>query len=395
MTWASPVFVGLSALAPLVIAVIAWLDAARRRTLLGRLGDVDTVRRMMASASPRRRFVKWILQAAGLSLICLAVARPQRPGHTRSDLESLDLVVALDVSKSMMVDDLGGTRVARGRALVASLLEALTNDRVAPVVFAGAAAHFPLTEDKNVALEIMTDIGPADLPPGSELAEAVRVSTCLLRPDLGGSWDSDCGDVGGRGHGGDPIFGEASDENPVEVVPEPIEQEERAKVIVLITDGADGLVGGSTDGDDRKLVQAVREAVALGITMIVVGVGTETGGAIPDLDRHGAPAGFKRDDDGNVRVSRLDRTSLQQLAEAAGDRRRYVELAALPMDRGRVDATRIIDLLSALKRGALERSGRRTKDELYQVFLFPGFILLVIEACIAARRRVRYPEQAA
>ncbi len=392
MRFESPFLIGVAALVPLVVALIAVLDRSRRRVLLGRLGELEAVRRMMASASPARRRIKRVLQAVGVALIVLAAARPQLPGRATRGTESLDLVVALDVSKSMMVDDLDGTRLARARALVKSLFAQLPNDRVAPIVFAGAAAHFPLTEDKDVAVEIMADLGPADLPPGSDLAEALRVAKCLLRPDLGDSWDDDCGDVGGRGHGGDPLPNERYQEDRFEVAADVTEKEERAKVILLITDGADGLGGGSRADDGSKIIREVRDAVTLGITVVVVGAGTEAGGTVPDLDFKGQPVGPKRDDSGKVIVSKLDRESLRLLAEAGGDAGRYLELAELPVTGGKVDPTRIVEVLGALKRGALERHDQRVMDELYHFFLFPGFLLLVIEACIGTRRRLRYPE---
>jgi Ca-activated chloride channel family protein len=391
VTFESPFLIVVAALVPVVIVLIAVLDRSRRRALLGRLGEVAAVQRMMASASPARRRIKRVLQAAGLALIVLAAARPQLPGRATRGTASLDLVVALDVSKSMLVDDLGGTRLDRARALVRSLFDELPDDRVAPVVFAGAAAHFPLTGDKDVAAEIMSDLGPADLPPGSDLVEALRVSKCLLRPDLGDSWDDDCGSVGGRGHGGDPLPGETYDEDGFEAATDPVETEERAKVILLITDGADGLRGGRRD-DGTRLLAEIRDAVELGITVLVVGAGTDDGGAVPELDYRGRPVGQKRDEGGNVVVSKLDAASLRLLAEAGGDAKRYVTLADLPFENGRVDPTPVVAALGALKRGALERRDERVMDELYHFFLLPGFLLLVAEACVGTRRRIRHPE---
>src|SRR5690606_32296387 len=101
------------------------------------------------------------------------------------------------------------SRLARARELAGAGLVELAGDRVGPVVFAGAATHFPLTEDHQVARLFLNDLGPNDLPPGSNLAEVFRVSRCLLRPDL--YEDLGCERIGRRGHGGDPLRGESLD----------------------------------------------------------------------------------------------------------------------------------------------------------------------------------------
>lgn len=382
LTFETPVLVGLAAAVPVAIALLALADRARRRVLLGRLGEPAVVQRLLASVSPARRRVKRVLFAVGVALIVLAAARPQLPGHQQRGSEGLDLVVALDVSKSMLVDDVGQPRLERARAEIGRLLDALPGDRVAPMVFAAAAAHFPLTDDKAVARQFLADLGPADLPPGSDLAEALKVAICLLRPDVQDRWSDDCAGAGGRGRGGDPLPGEVDEDLP-ERAPE-VELEERAKVVLLVTDGADGLGDGE---EGLRPLEEVRRAVKLGVTVMVIGVGTAGGGAVPEIDHQGRPSGKKYGRDGNEVVSRLDSASLRLLAEAGGSAARYFEIGV-----GETDVRELVAALATLKRGALSRREERVMEELYHFLLFPGFLLLVIEACIGTRRRVRYPE---
>lgn len=380
MIFANPDLLALAVLAPVVIAGLGLLDAWRRRVLIRRLGDVPQVQRMMASASAWRRWTKLALLAIGLSLVAIATARPQLPGERRASKHGLDVVIGLDVSKSMLVDDLGETRLAKARAYIDALLPRLVNDRVGALVFAGAAAHFPLTEDKDVTAQFLHDLGPADLPGGSSLGEALRVSTCVLRPDTTDAWGSRCAGLRGRGHGGDPLPGEP-DDTPVAATVE--EVSERSKVLLLITDGADGL----TSAARTEIVDQIDATKKLGITLLVVGVGTATGGDVPEIDDRGEITGRKIDDAGQTIRSKLDADSLRELAELGGDPNRYFELGI-----GAVDPQPVIDALDALTRGALERREGRVMAEWYAAFLFPGFMLLVIEACIGTRRRVRFPE---
>lgn len=395
MTFATPWLLWLAAAAPLAVAALQLYDRARRRTLVGRLGELPVVGKVIASASPGRRITKDALAGAAAALIALAAARPQIAGTRQVELHGLDLVVAVDVSKSMLVDDVGPTReiaarhlessrLARARELARAVIDELPGDRIAPVVFAAAAAHFPLTEDHLVASNFIRDLGPTDLPPGSNLAEVFRVSRCLLRPDLYD--DLGCARIGRRGHGGDPLHGESLDPRPRdrerEHDPEAVEQKvERGKAIVLFTDGGDS---------DPSALREVALAREFGIAVLLVGFGTPDGGVVHDVDEvTGRRAAPKRLPDGSTVISRRDDAGMTALAVAGGDARRYFIAA----DHGEVDPRPIVEALRAVNRGL---ATKQVKDlrEVYQPFLFAALMLLVIEAAISTRRRRRYPEAA-
>jgi len=220
VTFVTPWLVWAAAAVPVAVLALHLHDRARRRALTGRLGELPVIGKVIASASPGRRVAKDALAALALGLIALGAARPQVAGTRQVELHGLDLVVAVDVSKSMLVDDVGPTRemvarrvepsrLGRARELARAVIDELPGDRIAPVVFAAAAAHFPLTEDHLVASNFLRDLDPIDLPQGSNLAEVFRVSRCLLRPDLYD--DLGCARIGRRGHGGDPLHGESLD----------------------------------------------------------------------------------------------------------------------------------------------------------------------------------------
>jgi len=381
VTFAYPDLLAAAVLAPLVVIALAVWDAFRRQAVVRQLGHVPQVQRMLASASAWRRWTKTALTALALAAIGLAAARPQRASQRDDSKQGLDLVIGLDVSKSMLVADVDGTRLAKARAFIDALLPRLVNDRVGAMVFAGTAAHFPLTDDKEVSAQFLRDLGPADLPGGSNLDEAFRVATCVLRPDTSDPWGGRCAGLRGRGHGGDPLPGEPTD-TPVAATTEAVD--DRSKVFMLITDGADRERAG--DGAIAALDQAA-QAKQLGVTLIVVGVGTASGGNVPDIDAEGRPSGWKYDAQGKVVRSALDPASLRNLAEAGGDANRYIELGP-----GAPSVDAVVVALDALTRGALAKRDQRVMDEWYAAFLFPGFMLLVIEACLGTRRRVRFPE---
>lgn len=374
-----------------VIFALYYYDRARREQLTRRIGELPVLGRVIATASPTRRLVKAILQAVGASLVMFALARPQISGKRPVEIHGLDLVIAVDVSKSMLVDDVGSTaamehkrmppsRLARARELAVALVDALPGDRFGPVVFAGAAAHFPLTEDGDAAARFFYDLGPADLPGGSNLAEVFRVSRCLLRPDLYD--DLGCSRIGRRGKGGDPLPGESPDPKPSPDTPdEPVEEKaERGKAIVVLTDGGDS---------NEATLREVATSRELGIAVFVVGIGTPAGGIVHEIDMQGnATATAKLDKNGQTVTSKRDDDGMRAIAAAGGDDNRFF----IASERGEVDPTPIVSALGSVTRGLSTKKIDEHHD-IFPPFLFAGFMLLVIEATIATRRRLAYPEE--
>lgn len=387
VTWQLAV---LALIAPVYVFLLYAYDSARRVSLTRRLGELPVIGRVLASASPGRRLTKDILVALALFLILLSAARPQLEGKRKVELRGLDVVLAIDVSKSMMVADVGQTaamrdkrieasRLARARELAQALIDELPGDRIGPVVFAGAATHFPLTEDHQVASRFLGDLGPNDLPPGSNLAEVFRVSRCMLRPDL--YEDLGCAKLGRRGHGGDPLRGESLDPPDTPTEDPKLEQQiERGKAIVIFTDGGEA---------DAATVREVATARELGIAVFVVGLGTQAGGTVYEVDPFTGKrtSTAKKLPDGTTVVSKRDDAGMKAIAAAGGDENRYL----IASEKGELDPMPIVDALRAVTRGLATKQVKQMRD-IYQPFLFAAFMLLVIEVAISTRRRRQYPE---
>jgi Ca-activated chloride channel family protein len=387
----------LAALAPLVV-LAGWLwDRQRRRAALSRLGEPALVARLTATSSPGRRALKAVLLGAAGVALGLAAARPQVSGTREVEVRGLDVVIALDVSTSMLVTDMPvpagtpppprgarggdrGSRLALARRLIGGLVEGLPGDRVGPVVFAAAAAHFPLTEDHEVALQFFDDLGPADLPRGSNVAEALRVSQCLLRKDLAA--DAGCSaTIGRRGNGGRPLAGEREPEplHDADEDGELIEREERGRVVVVISDGEE-----SDDESSTALAEA-RKASELGIALVFVGVGSERGGEVYEIDDDGRRLEVRRGPDGQPIISRRGDAAMRALAAAGGDPTRYLVADVT------ADAQPVIDALDKVSRGIATRKLRQKRD-VFHPFVFAAILLLALDSAIGTRRRRRYPE---
>jgi Ca-activated chloride channel family protein len=389
MSFAHPTGLVLACCIPLAVMALWFYDRARRTQLANRLGELPVIKKVIATASPGRRLAKALLVGLGLGLIGVSIARPQIAGKRTVKLRGLDLVVAVDVSKSMLVDDVGQTaamtqkkiaasRLGRAREMAVALIDSLDDDRVAPLVFAASAAHFPLTEDREVAERFLYDLGAADLPPGSNLAEVFRVSRCVLRPDLYD--DLGCSRIGHRGHGGDPLPGDKADPaDKLEKDDVVVDQEERGKAVVVFTDGGD---------PDEAAIREVATSRELGIALFVVGVGSPAGGVVHEIDEDGkATAAVRHTSDGQAVISKRDDAGMRQLVEAGGDPARFF----VASERGEVDPGPVLEALRAVNRGLSTKQVYEQHD-IFQPFLFVGLVLLVVEAAISTRRRRRFPE---
>ncbi len=407
MTFATVELVWLGAVAPLLVIAIYLLDRRRQRVLMERLGELPAVQRMMAARSPGRRAVKAVLFGLALGLVLVAAARPQISDTAVSRRKGMDLVIALDVSKSMLVGDVEvaqprggwpadldpdqprpvpeddvewvqGTRLERARQMLVELTRKLPDDRISVVLYAGASIHFPLTDDEELAIQLFHLVGPTDLMGGSDIGEAMRVGKCLLRTDLDDT-SVGCYGIGARGHGGDPLPGDPDARKRRKV--EAKEIQERGKALLVVTDGG---------ASSTTVIDEVDQARQLGISLYFVGIGSDAGGTVPELDWEGKVVGPKLDGRGQPVVSKLDRDSLVQLAELAGGGGHYVELAPV----GTIDVAPIVEALAAVQRGEIERTEHDKRREVYHFPLFAAFMLLAIEAAIGLRRRVKHPEAA-
>lgn len=347
MSFARPDLLPLIFIVPLLLAGAVWLYARRRERiarafsdphLLARLGGAELLR------FPMPRVVLLVLAGASLG----AAAAGPRWGYRTGEGQalSLNVVVATDISKSMLVPDVEPNRLERARLFARRMLRELPGDRFGLVVFAGRAYILsPLTSDHS-ALELYLDALDPEMVSqgGSSLAAAIGQATDLVR-------------------GSETAGGE--------------------RAVVLLSDGeALEEVGGVEAAADR--------AARAGVRFITIGVGTPDGDRIPDIDpATGEVAGFKRDEAGQIVISRLDENLLRTIAERTGGR--YVRMddaAAL---------ARVIDELQGMQREEGESTQRVEPRERFALFAALALIMLALDMMLygGARRGMRHGRPAA
>jgi len=327
-SWALWLLVAAPALILLLVgAAFAWKRAVRR------FGDEATVRRLLLGVSPSIRVWKGIVLVVGVTLSLIAFSRPQFGGRTRMlRRRGIDVVVAMDFSKSMLARDVYPSRIDLAKREVEGMLRDLGGDRVGIVAFAGETMSYPLTTDSTAAALFLRDLHPNDMPVGGTAIGRALVAA-------------------GRIFEGDPTAGQ------------------RTKVVVLLTDGEDH------EGDPLAAAQQLATA---GVQVHVLAIGSGSSEPIPMYAEDGSWLGYMRDAAGAPVTSRLSPEGEQTLRRIA-DATHGNFYKARP---GQVGLAQVRGALVRLKRAELRARKVTVYDEVYDWFLLPAFVLLLVEAAL-------------
>lgn len=334
LRWANPDMLRLLWLTPLVVLLYVYAAQARRRAL-ERMATPAALDRIAAARIRRRRRLRETLMTAALVLLVVAAARPQfGTKMERVDRAGVDVMFAVDTSQSMLARDVRPDRLSTVKEICSALIARMQGDRVGIVAFAGDAfLYCPLTIDYGAAqmfLEAMDTQVIGD--PGTALADAINVARDGF---------------------------EAA--------------EHKYHHLVILTDGEDHQ-GGAVD--------AAKQAAKDGLTVHVVGVGGTEGEPIPVLAPDGSVTGHKRDESGDVVVTRLDEDTLRKVAEAGGGIYVAASGGAIPVDR-------ILGALRAEEGRVVGTWQFEEYRERYQIPLALAIVLVAAYAIIPDGRRRR------
>lgn len=343
--------------APLCALGYAW--AARQRRLAGaKLGNPALVERLIGSVHHGNRLVLAVVTTLAALLLGLAVMRAQYGGVAKIvPASGLDIIIAVDYSKSMLARDVYPSRSERLDAELRRFLDRAEarGDRVGLVVFAGAARGLPLTHDTRLLKLYLQKADPrTENPGGTAIGKALRLALNYLI-------DARRGDARTDAPAG---AGAAAEE-----VPPPTSEADQ--VIILLTDGED---------TTSRPAEMAAEAAKLGVRIYTVGIGSRSGEPIQRFTSEGEPDGYVTDEKGNYLMTRVDEALLQELAKTTGGA--YVHVAP---DRFGLDE--VEGWMSELSRAQREDTVEIHREEGYAFLVAPTLLLLALSLALGERRR--------
>jgi Ca-activated chloride channel homolog len=229
-----------------------------------RIGDEKLVKILISNSSPGLSILKFIFVFIAFALGVFALMNLRKPGESNSvNRKGIDIAIALDVSKSMLAADLAPNRLERAKQLVSRLMNEMPDDRIALILFAGKAyLQMPLTTDHGAAQLFVSSASPDAVPQqGTVISDALAMSA--------NAFDA---------------------------------KDKKFKTVILISDGED---------HDEEAVATARNLSEQGVMINTIGIGTTEGANIPD----GANGEMKKDDAGNIVVSKLNEEGLKEIAK--------------------------------------------------------------------------------
>ncbi|WP_033149297.1 tetratricopeptide repeat protein [Prevotella sp. RM4] len=325
--FADPTYLYLLAVIP-VLAIIRFLTYRNQKKRLRKFGDPKLLRSLMPDVSRFRPAVKfWILQGA-LALLVVMLARPQFGTKISNEQRTgIETIIAMDISNSMLAEDITPSRLDRSKMMVENLVDHFTNDKIGLLVFAGDAfVQLPITSDYVSAKMFLSSIDPSMMATqGTDIARAIDMATHSFTQEEG---------IG--------------------------------KAIIVITDGEDH------EGGALESAEAAKKA---GMRVYVLGVGSTQGAPIPIP----GTGDYMKDNTGNTVMSALNEDMCRQVAQAGGGAYIHVENNSAAQDQ-------LDNELSKLAKKETTSTVYSEFDEQFQAVAILALLLLILEICIFDRR---------
>ncbi len=311
-----------------LLGVLFWYLLRWKKMVTQRIGDPQLVKELTRSHSPRNFTIKFTLVVVALASIIMSLVNPRIPGKMdKVERRGVDVMIALDVSNSMLAQDVRPNRLEKAKQLIGNLMNALQNDRFGLIVFAGRAyMQMPLTTDHGAARIFVQNAGPHTVnTQGTMISEALRLGAA--------SFNS---------------------------------KERKYKSIILITDGED---------HDPASLDVAEQLYANGVMVNTVGIGSAKGTPVPDP----ATGQYKKDASGNIVLSKLNEEELKRIAEITQGI--YVNND----DVDKATAT-IMKRLSTIQETALEDSAFKDYTHYFPWFALAALILLLADFLLPEKK---------
>lgn len=326
---AHPMMLYLLLLIPVFAAMFIFALRQKNKALKA-YGDWSMLSRLMPDYSGSRGILKFILLMLAWVFLVIALADPQ----TGSKLEKIkrkgiDLVFVLDVSNSMLAQDIAPNRLERAKQAISRLLDNLENDRVGLVVFAGKAyVQMPITTDYSATKLYLSGINPGMIPTqGTAIGDAIETAASCFAKN------------------------------------------KQSKAIILISDG---------ENHEDDAIEAASAAASSGIRVYTIGMGLPDGAPIP-IYNSGVQIGYKKDHQGNTVISRLSDEMMQEIAKAG----KGVYIRA---NNSQAGVKEVFDQINSLEKVEYDSQLFSDYEDRYQFFLLAALLIIVAEILISDKK---------
>ena len=313
-----------------VLALVFGIIFNQRKKALKRFGNLDVIGSLMPSLSFSRPVLKSVLVLMVLGSLIVGIARPQFGSKLREiKREGVEIIIALDVSNSMMAEDIQPNRLERAKQAIARMVDRLINDKIGLIVFAGDAyTQIPITTDyvsaKLFLNTISTDIVPKQ---GTAIGSAIELGMKSFT-----------------------------------------QQEETSKALIIITDG---------ENHEGDAIESARAAIEKGIKVHTIGIGLPQGAPIPV--HSGGQKTYRQDNQGKTVISKLDETMLRSIA-AAG------EGVYIRSTDTRVGLDKLFDEINKVEKQEMESKIYSDYDERVQYIFGIGLFILLLDFIVLERK---------
>jgi len=323
------VLIGLAVI-PLLL-VLYLITKRYQKRQLQKWGDQILLNRLMPDFSSTRTFMKFMIWVLAFGIMVLALARPQF-GTKLSEVKrkGIEMILALDVSNSMMAEDIQPNRLENAKMAISMLVDRLENDKIGLIVFAGDAyIQMPVTTDYMAAKLFLSSINTQIVPKqGTAIGSAIHLAMRSF------TLNSD-----------------------------------KSRAIVIITDG---------ENHEEGAVEAAKEAADAGIIIHTIGIGSSQGVPIPVTSASGQKD-YRTDYEGKVIISKLNEDLLRQVAAAGGGT--YVRATA-----SRTGLTTILDEMNKMEKQEIQMKVYSEYDEQFVYYAGFALFLLLIDFILNSRK---------
>jgi Ca-activated chloride channel family protein len=314
---------------PALIMLFMILFSLRKKALK-RFGNMQVIEPLMPGLSFARPVIKFMLIVVALASLIFGIARPQFGSKLREiKREGVEIIIALDVSNSMMAEDIQPNRLERAKQAIAKMVDRLVNDKIGLIVFAGDAyIQIPITTDyvsaKLFLNTISTDIVPKQ---GTAIGSSIELGMKSFT-----------------------------------------QQEETSKALIIITDG---------ENHEDDAMETAKAAVEKGIKVHTIGIGLPKGAPIPVYS--GGQKNYLKDNSGETVISKLDEDMLRKIS-AAG------EGVYIRSTDTRVGLDKLFDEINKMEKQEMEAKVYSDYDERFQYVFAIGLFFLLLEFFILERK---------